>query len=82
MIRKFKRWLITSFLPDAATYTLEYEVSRLTEALRETEEKLLAERQEKERLESYINGLLKAMRSKTVNIVVKGGVQTDGGSWV
>lgn len=77
MIRRFKRWLVASFLPELASMALVHEVEELQRQLVESEEELQQALQDKARLQSYVYGMERALRSRQVNITIKGGAAIE-----
>jgi hypothetical protein len=75
LIRKFKKWLIENFLPEQAAAAVYGEIYSLRSQVDEYKEELREERHKRERLESYCCGLDRALRSRQMNITVKGGAE-------
>lgn len=73
MIKKLRKWLITKHLPELASVALVQEIEAQRHQLEACREDLDGLRQEKARLESYIYGMERALRSHRVEITVKGG---------
>ena len=78
MIRRIRRWLVLHFLPALASRALEQEVTALRNAYDRSLAELERVHQDKARLESYCNGLERALRSRQVHITVRGGADIYG----
>ncbi|MDL2327485.1 hypothetical protein LJC64_02335 [Ruminococcaceae bacterium OttesenSCG-928-A11] len=73
MIQRFKKWLVGTFLPERAARVVYAEVAELERRLELCQEQLAAAGQKNELQAHYIAGLERSLRSRQVNITVKGG---------
>lgn len=75
MIKRFKKWLVAKYLPERAAAALYEEVVELQRRLEECHALLEQAAHERDVRESYIAGLERNLRSRQVNISVRGGAE-------